>query len=134
MAAARRCLSSSCSRAICFLLPLDPRSPDLERRRRMPRLERRACCCWFLPASGMAASLSGGGGVPALGVRGRLDETMAIAWRELVGGGWLGKRSSQVRQGGRGEVRMGQSGYGGWAWGIASVECFERMCRATRDG
>lgn len=71
MAAARRCLSSSCSRASCFLLPLEPRSPDFERRRRMPRLERRA---GFF--SGMAASLSGGGGVPALGVRGRLDETM----------------------------------------------------------
>jgi len=84
-AASRRCRSTSCSRkaACCFLLPREPKSPDLVRRSKRPKLERRGGLDF--PASGIGASLSADGGdaVPALGVRGLLDETMLIGY-ELV--------------------------------------------------
>jgi hypothetical protein len=66
-----RCSSCSRAKAWCFLLPLS--SVDLVRRRRRPRLERRGRT---LPASGIAASFSGEGERPSLGVRGLLVETM----------------------------------------------------------
>lgn len=71
------CLSSSCScrKARCFLLTFN--SPDLDRRSKVPRLERRDACggCDF-PASGIAASLSLAGELPPEGVRGRVADTM----------------------------------------------------------
>lgn len=76
--ASRRCLSSSASLAACFLL-FDPRSPDLVLRRRRPRLERRAGVGpGLLADSGIGGRLvfGGGGGVPAEGVRGLLEETI----------------------------------------------------------
>ena len=47
------------------------------RRSRRPKLDRRGGCDF--PASGIAASLSDGGEVPALGVLGLLEETI-VDW------------------------------------------------------
>jgi hypothetical protein len=77
MAAASRCRASSWSRACCFLLPLEPRSLDLVRRKSKPKLERRGGCDLPLP-SGIDASLSLGGEAPPLGVRGRLVLTIVM--------------------------------------------------------
>lgn len=49
-----------------------------ERRSSRPSDDRRGG--WFFPASGIAASLSDGGEVPALGVRGLLEETISIGY------------------------------------------------------
>jgi hypothetical protein len=48
---------------------------------RPPKLVRRGC---GFPASGIAASLSDGGEVPALGVRGLLEETMLIGYESVA--------------------------------------------------
>jgi len=65
------------------LLPLLPKSPDLDRRRSKPKLDLRgaSCCCadGFL-LSGIAGILSWGGATPPLGVRGLLLLTMLMNW------------------------------------------------------
>lgn len=89
-AASRRCLSSSCSRAIacCFLLGLS--SPDLDLRNSKPREERRGGCA-LEAISGIAANLSEGGEWLALGVRGLDEDTM------LTGYGGVSKVAGIVR-------------------------------------
>lgn len=75
--ASRRSRSASCSRSAAFL-PLDPKSPDLVRRRSMPKLERRVGCGVGRLAcdsgTGGRADVGGGVGAPAEGVRGRVAE------------------------------------------------------------
>lgn len=68
IAAASRCRSSSCS--FCSFL-----SVDLLLRKRWPNEDFR--CCDF---SAIAASLSDDGEVPALGVRGLLEETISLGY------------------------------------------------------
>jgi hypothetical protein len=76
---------SSCSRAAiacCFLLPLN--SPDLDRRNKRPKLERRGG--WFFSDSFIGANLSGGDDAPAEGVLGRLVLTIVFDWMGRTGG------------------------------------------------